>query len=138
MKVKPNITKKERDCLLAIYREELSDTPVRLVDLARSLNVKPPTALELLARLESKGYVTRRRGLIFLSESGREVAKGILTVHRALEVFFARCGLGADEACNLVSNFDYMVESSIAPMMLGALGNPSTCPHGYPIKTEEA
>ena len=135
MKTKPNMTKKERDCLLAIYNEEKSSgLPLRLVDVAKSLKVKPPTALELLGRLESKGYVERRRGLISLSESGREAAKGILTVHRALEVFFAGCGLSADDACGLVAQFDYIVGPSMAPKILSALGNPSKCPHGYPIQ----
>ncbi|MGC9191501.1 MAG: metal-dependent transcriptional regulator [Conexivisphaera sp.] len=131
---KIEMTKKERDCLLAIYREiSASGFPLRLVDVSRLMGVRPPTALELVDRLRRKGMVERRRGLITLSKDGMDVARGLVAVHRALEVFFSGCGLSADEACRLVSQFDYMVGPAMAPRILSALGNPSTCPHGYPI-----
>jgi len=136
MKEDPKIlTKKERDCLLAIYHDlESSGLPPRLTDLARAMGVRPPTALELIRRLMEKGVVERRRGLIALSESGRREALNILAVHRALEVFFAGCGMSADEACSLAGQIDYIVESRLPPgNLLEALGNPTQCPHGYPI-----
>ncbi len=131
---KIELTKKERDCLLAAYREEESEgVPPRLVDLARALGVRPPTALELVRRLESKGLVERRRGLISLSERGREVAKGVISVHRAVESLLFNCGLGADDACRTASMFDFVLDPSLVPRLLELLGNPSTCPHGHPI-----
>lgn len=51
------ITKMERDCLLAITENSKSDFPIRLSDLANILEIKPPTALNIVKRLSELGLV---------------------------------------------------------------------------------
>jgi DtxR family Mn-dependent transcriptional regulator len=135
MSLNPNVsvTKKERDCIVSIGRGSGDGFPVRVTALAESLGVKPPTAEELLRRLEGKGLVARRRGMIILSERGRELYRRIMMSHRVMETFLVQCGMDADRACRMISEFDYLIDEEASSLVLSRIGNPTRCPHGNPI-----
>ncbi|BAB60115.1 hypohtetical protein [Thermoplasma volcanium GSS1] len=128
------ITKKERDCLIMIKEFKNSVFPVRLKDLSGMMNIKPPSVLEILNRLEEKGLIKKDRGMIALTIDGEEEYKRIVTVHRTLEVLYSRSGIDADEACKKIGNFDFLVDYDDAKKISNALGNPKKCPHGKEIQ----
>jgi len=128
-----NITKKERDCLVSIGQGSHGGFPPRVSSIAESMGIKPPTVEELLGRLENKGLIVRNRGMMALSDKGRALYRRIMMGHRALETFLVQCGDGADEACRMISKFDYMIDENAALLMLTKMGNPARCPHGNPI-----
>ncbi|MCL5881017.1 MAG: metal-dependent transcriptional regulator, partial [Candidatus Thermoplasmatota archaeon] len=66
------LTRKERDCLVLIGDNAASDFPLRLVEVANSLGIKSPTALNLVKRLVSKGMLLREHGMLVLSAEGKE------------------------------------------------------------------
>jgi DtxR family Mn-dependent transcriptional regulator len=127
------LTKKERDCIIILKRISTDEFPVKLSELSKALNVKPPTALELVSRLEKKGLVKRSKGMILLTNEGRVMYRNIVYVHRVFENFLVECGLDLEEACEKISNFDYILDEKIANLIRNRLGMPSKCPHGREI-----
>ncbi|MBC7254459.1 MAG: metal-dependent transcriptional regulator [Actinobacteria bacterium] len=146
------LTEKMEEYLEALFKlstEECDLTPTRL---AEYMKVTPPTALDMLRRLEREGYVRyrgpgagkgrgagsgRARRVIMLTPKGERAARTLIRRHRLSERFLTDM-LGLDwesahrEACRLEHVISPEVEEKLSEM----LGNPETCPHGYPIPDE--
>lgn len=147
------LTEKMEEYLEALFKlscEEETLTPTRLSEY---LGVTPPTVLDMLRRLEAEGFVRyagvakgsgkgkgegRARRAISLTPKGQRAAKTLVRRHRLSERFLTDV-LGLDwesahrEACRLEHVLSPEVEGKLAEM----LGNPETCPHGYPIPDEK-
>ena len=128
-----SLTKKERDCIISIVETQKGDFPVRLSDIAKSMKIKSPTALDLIKRLEAKNLVERDRGMIALTGSGENTYEDLMLVHRVMEFLLTESGVQPDDACNDVKNYDYLMNIEFARKILKRIGNPKECPHGKPI-----
>ncbi|RLE98012.1 MAG: metal-dependent transcriptional regulator [Thermoprotei archaeon] len=128
------LSRREASYLVAIYSISGS-SPARLKEIALYVGVRPPTALEALYKLSSRGLVVKEaRGRYRLSREGLRLVEALIRKHRVLETFLVRTlGLCVDEACRLASAFDYAVPMELVDKMCGAMGHPSCCPHGNPI-----
>lgn len=129
-----DVTKKERDCLVTISRLIDSGFPARLADVARDLGIKSPTALNLIERLEEKGLVERKKGMIILTEYGQTSVSELLFIHRIMETLFVHSGIPTESACQEVKMFDYLIPLSSAEKVSNSMGNPKMCPHGELIE----
>jgi DtxR family Mn-dependent transcriptional regulator len=147
------LTEKMEEYLEALFKltcEEETLTPTRLSEY---MGVTPPTVLDMIKRLEAEGFVRyagtgrghgkgKREGRakrgIHLTPKGQRAARTLVRRHRLSERFLTDV-LGLDwevahrEACKLEHALSPEVEEKLAEM----LGNPETCPHGYPIPDEE-
>jgi DtxR family Mn-dependent transcriptional regulator len=147
------LTEKMEEYLEALFklsREEEALNPARL---SEHLGVTPPTVLDMLHRLEADGFVRyggtgkgrgkgkvygRARKAISLTPKGERAATALVRRHRLSERFLTDV-LGLDwesahrEACKLEHVLSPEVEEKLAEV----LGNPETCPHGYPIPDEK-
>jgi DtxR family Mn-dependent transcriptional regulator len=129
------ITAAVEEYLEAIYKMSLEDRPVIAARLAEHMNVSPPTVADMLKRMSANGLIkaSRKKG-ITLTARGREAAEKLVRRHRLWERFLTDI-LGFDwdqvheEACKLEHAISDQVEEKLAEM----LGDPETCPHGYPI-----
>lgn len=128
------LTKKERDCLIAIGEFGKQEFPIRLVNLSEILNIKSPTALNLVTRLEKKKLVTRLKGMINPTIRGMSFYHEIEENHRILETLMVTYGMDLDRACTLAEQIDYLVDHSSIDTMFLKLGKPSKCPHGRTIE----
>ncbi len=128
-----DLTKKERDCLMEIGGRENSEFPIRLVDLADTLSIKSPTALNLVKRLEIKGIVHHEKGMITLSTRGIHVFHEIEENHRVLETLMVNSGMDLDKACILSEAIDFQIDHSSVDKIFIKLGKPGKCPHGRVI-----
>jgi len=146
------LTEKMEEYLEALFKlacEKEDPSPTRM---AEYLGVTPPTVLDMLHRLESEGFIRyadkgkgrgkggkhgRAKKTITLTTKGERVARTLVRRHRLSERFLTDV-LGLDwesahrEACKLEHVISPEVEERLAEM----LGNPDTCPHGYPIPDE--
>lgn len=124
------------DYLGAIYR--LGGSPkgcfVRVSDIARVLNVTPPTVSVMIRRLASKGLVEVRPSEgARLTESGlRELAEYLWKVG-VLETLLSKVGLDAEEARRVSSMLTDRIPRDVVDELYRLLGMPRRCPHGKPI-----
>jgi DtxR family Mn-dependent transcriptional regulator len=128
------LTKKERDCLIVIGDHSKDEFPMRLIDLSDMLKVKPPTALNLVKRLEGKKLITHLKGMIHLTHKGDSFYHEIEENHRILETLMVTYGMDIDRACLLSEQIDYLVDHDSIDTMFLKLGKPERCPHGRAIE----
>jgi DtxR family Mn-dependent transcriptional regulator len=128
------LTKKERDCLMTIGQDYNSEFPIRLIDLSEKLNIKSPTALNLINRLAEKKIVNHQKGMIILTEIGLSFYREISENHRILETLMVNFGMDIEKACILSENVDYLIDHKSIDKMFDKLGKPNRCPHGRLIE----
>ena len=91
---------------------------VRSIDVAHHLDVTKPSVTYTTKRLKERGYITmNEENLIFLTESGMEIADKIYTRHKMLTSFFIKLGIDEEiarhDACK--------IEHDISPETFDAL-----------------
>ncbi len=103
--------------------------------LAKHFDVKPPSSIDVLKRLEKKGLISRKAwGPITLTDKGVRVARELVHVHRVMESFFCEyLGLSLNVACREASKLDYLISKEVAKSICKMQNKPKYCPHGYEI-----
>jgi DtxR family Mn-dependent transcriptional regulator len=128
-------TPAEEEYLQTIYWLEEAGLPITGANVARALQVSPPTVHEMVGRLEADGYITRSedRALVF-TDDGREHAAGVVRRHRLIERFLTDVlGIPWDEVHEEAERLEHAMSSVLEERMLAAIGDARTCPHGHPI-----
>ncbi|MBX8646207.1 MAG: metal-dependent transcriptional regulator [Thermoplasmata archaeon] len=128
------MTKKERDCLVAIRESTVAPFPARLCEVARIMGISSPSALEIIGRLKGKNLAESRNGMITLTEEGDAEYERIVLNHRVLESLFVQSGISMEKACRDIKAFDYFLDTRTSLAILRKIGNPASCPHGDPIR----
>jgi DtxR family Mn-dependent transcriptional regulator len=105
-------------------------------NVARAMQLSPPTVHEMLRRLEGDGYITRGEDkLISFTDSGREHAEGIVRRHRLIERFLTDVlGIPWDEVHEEAERLEHAMSPVLEERMMAAIGDAKTCPHGHPIE----
>jgi DtxR family Mn-dependent transcriptional regulator len=128
-------TPAEEEYLQTIYWLEEAGLPITGANVARALQVSPPTVHEMVGRLEADGYITRDddRSLLFTA-SGRDHAAGVVRRHRLIERFLTDVlGIPWDEVHEEAERLEHAMSPVLEERMLAAIGDARTCPHGHPI-----
>ena len=128
-------TPAEDEYLQTIFWLEEAGLPITGANVARALQVAPPTVHEMVGRLEADGYITRDedRSLLF-TESGREHAAGVVRRHRLIERFLTDIlGVPWDEVHEEAERLEHAMSPVLEERMLAAIGDARTCPHGHSI-----
>lgn len=128
------ITRKERDCVIAIGKNSNGPFPVRLVDLSKNMGIKTPTALNLVKRLEEKGLVLDDKGMIILTSAGESKFTEIQEIHRIIETLMVKYGVDISRACAISQHIDFLMDHGSVDTIFEKLGKPSICPHGQTIE----
>ena len=113
--------------------------PITGANIARALQVSPPTVHEMVRRLEADGFITRNddRSLAF-TEQGRSHAEGVVRRHRLVERFLTDVlGIPWDEVHEEAERMEHAMSPLLEERMLAAIGDAKTCPHGHPIAVGE-
>ena len=101
--------------------------------MAEMMNVKRPTAYEVLAKLANMGYLTKEKGKYKLTEKGIILAQRVVRNHRIIETMLYRIGVDLNRACSIASRIQLDIEDDVVEIICNYLGNPKECPHGRPI-----
>ncbi|HKP89550.1 MAG TPA: metal-dependent transcriptional regulator [Thermoleophilaceae bacterium] len=128
-------TPAEEEYLQTIFWLEEAGLPITGANVARALQVAPPTVHEMVGRLEADGYITRGddRSLLFTSH-GRDHAAGVVRRHRLIERFLTDVlGIPWDEVHEEAERLEHAMSPVLEERMLAAIGDARTCPHGHPI-----
>ncbi len=118
----------------AIWRlKESGESPARVASVSKLLNVKPPSVVGMLKKLDSKGFTRSlgRRGTS-LTSTGRRHALRLIRNCRLVEVFMRDAmGIPVDE--KLACHIEHRLSDEFADGLCRMLHHPASCPHGQPI-----
>jgi DtxR family Mn-dependent transcriptional regulator len=130
------ITGSVEDYLKAIYTISVEQSPVALSILADQLGISSVSVNEMIKKLVARGLVAYEpyKGVTLTAE-GQTQALRVIRRHRLWEWFLADVlNIPWDrvhvEACGLEHATSSLVEEKLAEF----LGEPETCPHGYPVE----
>jgi len=125
----------EEEYLQSIFWLREAGLPMTGANVARAMQLSPPTVHEMLGRLESDGYIERAADkTIAFTESGDEQAHEIVRRHRLIERFLTDVlGIPWDEVHEEAERLEHAMSPVLEERMLAAIGDATTCPHGHPI-----
>ncbi len=129
------VTVAEEEYLQIMYWLQEAGLPITGANMARAMQVSPPTVHEMIGRLEADGYVTRGsdKALSFTDE-GREQATQIVRRHRLIERFLTDVfDIPWDQVHEEAERLEHWMSPVVEERMLKAIGDAKTCPHGHPI-----
>ncbi|MEX0992550.1 MAG: metal-dependent transcriptional regulator [Solirubrobacterales bacterium] len=132
-------TAAEEEYLQSIYWLMEVDLPITGANIARAMQLSPPTVHEMLGRLEQDGYVKRAedKSLHFTAE-GRKQAEEIVSRHRLIERFLTDVvDVPWDDVHEEAERLEHAMSPAFEAYMVRAVGDADTCPHGHPIKPGE-
>ncbi|HEY6638103.1 MAG TPA: metal-dependent transcriptional regulator [Solirubrobacterales bacterium] len=125
----------EEEYLQIMFWLEEAGLPINGANIARAMQLSPPTVHEMIGRLEGDGYVERAddKSLTF-TEKGRQEAEAISRRHRLIERFLTDVlGIPWDEVHEEAERLEHAMSPVLEERMLAAIGDAKTCPHGHPI-----
>src|SRR5918992_1271731 len=126
----------EEEYLQTMFWLEEAGLPITGANIARAMQLSPPTVHEMIGRLEGDGYVERAddKSLAFTGK-GREEAEAITRRHRLIERFLTDVlGIPWDEVHEEAERLEHAMSPVLEERMLEAIGDARTCPHGHPIE----
>jgi DtxR family Mn-dependent transcriptional regulator len=114
--------------LLLVF-EENGDPLAKISQVAEGLGVAPPSAVQMLKKLEGRELVKYlpREG-VQLTEKGRKEATRILRNHRLIETLMKKT-LSKDVDEDVVCGLEHHMSEEFANAICTLLGHPRTCPH---------
>ena len=125
----------EEEYLQILFWLKEAGLPMTGANVARAMQLSPPTVHEMVGRLERDGYVTRGEDkAIAFTAQGAAQAEGIVRRHRLIERFLTDVlGVPWDEVHEEAERLEHAMSPVLEERMLAAIGDAKTCPHGHPI-----
>ncbi len=115
---------------------ELEEDGIRVVQarIADRLSVSRPAVSEMVHRMQREGLLKIEKGVIALTETGRNLAQRTVRRHRLAERFLTDIlGLSWATAHHEAGKWEHVIGAEVEAAMIRVLGEPTTCPHGNPI-----
>jgi DtxR family Mn-dependent transcriptional regulator len=131
----PGATIAEDEYLQTIFWLHEASLPITGANIARAMQLSPPTVHEMIGRLERDGYITRAGDkTISFTDNGAEHAEGIVRRHRLIERFLTDVlKIPWDDVHEEAERLEHAMSPNLEARMLDAIGDAKTCPHGHPI-----
>jgi DtxR family transcriptional regulator, Mn-dependent transcriptional regulator len=125
----------EEEYLQTMFWLQEAGLPITGANIARAMQLSPPTVHEMIGRLERDGYVSRLEDkTLEFTTDGHEHASAIVRRHRLIERFLTDVlGIPWDEVHEEAERLEHAMSPVLEERMLAAIGNATTCPHGHPI-----
>lgn len=122
--------------ILFIFEERGKKT-AKISEVARSLKVAPPSAVEMLKKMEKEGLVKyKEREGVSLLKAGKKLAREIVRNHRLAELLLTEMlEVDLDDASQerVACDIEHHISEKIAEAVCTKLGHPKKCPHGNDI-----
>jgi DtxR family transcriptional regulator, Mn-dependent transcriptional regulator len=130
-----DVTVAEEEYLQTLFWLQEAGLPMTGANVARAMQLSPPTVHEMIGRLERDGYITRAGDKsISFTGTGQEHAEGIVRRHRLIERFLTDVlGIPWDQVHEEAERLEHAMSPVLEERMLAAIGDAKTCPHGHPI-----
>jgi DtxR family Mn-dependent transcriptional regulator len=130
-----NATVAEQEYLEIMFWLEEAGLPMTGANIARAMQLSPPTVHEMIGRLIDDGYVERNADkTLAFTEAGRDHASYIVRRHRMIERFLTDVlHIPWDEVHEEAERIEHAMSPVLEERMRAAIGDATTCPHGHPI-----
>jgi DtxR family transcriptional regulator, Mn-dependent transcriptional regulator len=117
-------------------REEGED--VKVSSIAKLLNIKQPSVVQMLHRLNEDNLVeyTKGRNLVKMTSSGEKIGKQMIRNTRLLEALM-RDALKIEIDEKMVCGIEHHMKQIFADALCTLLGHPRKCPHRKDIPIGE-
>jgi len=108
----------------------------RINSIAKMLNIKQPSVIQMLRKLSEQGLVVYNKNGIKLTESGQEIGTTMMRNSRLLEVMMqSALKVKIDE--EMVCGIEHHMKKQFTDALCTMLNHPRKCPHDHEIPIGE-
>ena len=118
--------------LKAIWHIKERNEPVKISTIAKMLNVRQPSVVQMLKKLNGQNLVSYNKAGVSLTESGEQVGSGMMRNSRLLEVLMdsaLKVEIDEEMVCGIEHHMNQQFTNALCTM----LKHPRKCPHGHSI-----
>ena len=118
--------------LKAIWRIKEKNEPVKITKIAKLLNIREPSAVQMLKKLKQQNLVIYNKFEVNLTEKGRKIGSVMMRNSRLLEVLMNdSLKISIDE--EMVCGAEHHMNQQFTDALCMMLNHPRKCPHGNDI-----
>lgn len=118
--------------LKAIWHIKERNEPVKISTIAKMLNVRQPSVVQMLKKLNEQNLVNYSKAGVSLTEGGEKVGSSMMRNSRLLEVLMdSALKVKIDE--EMVCGIEHHMNKQFTDALCTMLKHPRKCPHGHAI-----
>ena len=122
--------------LKAIWHIKEKKDPVKISTIAKMLNVRQPSVVQMLKKLNAKDLVEYNKAGVSLTDSGEKVGSNMMRNSRLLEVLMdSALKVEIDE--EMVCGIEHHMNKQFTDALCTMLNHPRKCPHDHEIPKGE-
>ncbi len=122
--------------LKAIWHIKERNEPVKISVIAKMLNVRQPSVVQMLKKLNEKNLVNYSKASVKLTEEGEKIGASMMRNSRLLEVLMdSALKVEVDE--EMVCGIEHHMNKQFTDALCTMLKHPRKCPHGHEIPVGE-
>ena len=122
--------------LKAIWHIKERNEPVKISVIAKMLNVRQPSVVQMLKKLNEKELVEYNKAGVFLTETGEKIGSSMMRNSRLLEVLMdsaLKVEIDEEMVCGIEHHMNVQFTDALCTM----LNHPRKCPHDHDIPMGE-
>jgi len=122
--------------LKAIWHIKERNEPVKISVIAKMLNVRQPSVVQMLKKLNEKELVEYNKAGVILTETGEQTGSRMMRNSRLLEVLMdSALKVEIDE--EMVCGIEHHMNMQFTDALCTMLNHPRKCPHDHDIPMGE-
>jgi len=122
--------------LKAIWHIKERNEPVKISVIAKMLNVRQPSVVQMLKKLNEKELVEYNKAGVTLTETGEKIGSSMMRNSRLLEVLMdSALKVEVDE--EMVCGIEHHMNVQFTDALCTMLNHPRKCPHEHDIPMGE-
>jgi len=122
--------------LKAIWHIKEKNEPVKISVIAKMLNVRQPSVVQMLKKLNERELVEYNKAGVFLTETGEKIGSSMMRNSRLLEVLMdSALKVEIDE--EMVCGIEHHMNKQFTDALCTMLNHPRKCPHNHEIPEGE-
>ena len=122
--------------LKAIWHIKERNEPVKISTIAKMLNVRQPSVVQMLKKLDNQNLVNYSKAGVKLTEEGTKVGASMMRNSRLLEVLM-ESALKVEIDEEMVCGIEHHMNKQFTDALCTMLKHPRKCPHGHDIPPGE-
>lgn len=118
--------------LKAIWHIKEGGDPVKISTIAKMLNVRQPSVVQMLKKLNESKLVNYNKSGVSLTKTGEEIGSNMMRNSRLLEVLMDSA-LKVDIDEEMVCGIEHHMNAQFTDALCTMLKHPRKCPHNHDI-----